>query len=413
MPTSCSVWSQSRPALCAASCRAERSSWRTTTRWTRSGRGRASWRGCARKRRHAVSRTSVAVASHVCTPSACIGRSRPKPSIGSCASWHRNWRCAKSPWAERSTPSSRPTVGGGSATRPLRSTRASVWARASRWRWVRSDIGVARDSSIKAKRWLVKRLGELRFLADALDRGELGYEAARLVARVATRATVEAWVTRATERTLRHLREEIDAAELLARWSDSATALPPSDADVRRVEDLERAVVTGKMSAPPVLPSRASAPPANVTLRLRVHASTARDFRHWEAIYLRHRGSALSTTTFLRFACELFIDTWCPQRAEVEYAQIYQRDRYRCQSPCCGRRDVTPHHLRFRSHGGDDSPENVTSLCTWCHLEGIHRGHISARPPASSLRWTYGRGAHTVVEGRRRVRAEPSVDRRA
>jgi hypothetical protein len=260
-------------------------------------------------------------------------------------------------------------------------------------------------SSIKAKRWLVKRLDELRFLADALERDELGYEAARLVARVATRATVEAWVTRATERTLKHLREEIDAAELLAKWSERATVLPPSDADVRSVEDLERAVVTGQMSAPPASPASVAAP-ANVTLRLRVRASTARDFRHWEAIYLRHRGSALRTTTFLRFACELFIDAWRPRRAEVEYAQIYQRDRYCCQSPCCGRRDVTPHHLRFRSHGGDDSEENVTSLCTWCHLEGIHRGQISATLPsaASNIRWTFGRSAHTVVEGRRRVR---------
>jgi hypothetical protein len=65
---------------------------------------------------------------------------------------------------------------------------------------------------------------------------------------------------------------------------------------------------------------------------------------------------------------------------------------------------VTPHHLHFRSHGGDDSDENVTSLCTWCHLEGIHGGHISARPPASNIRWTFGRNQHTVVEGRRRVR---------
>jgi hypothetical protein len=195
-------------------------------------------------------------------------------------------------------------------------------------------------SSIKAKRWLVKRLDELRFLADALERGELGYEAARLVARVATRATVEGWVTRATERTLKHLREEIDAAKLLARWSECAAVLPPSDAEVRRVADLERAVVTGQMSAPPASPASVAAP-ANVTLRLRVHASTARDFRH--------------------------------------------------------------------SHGGDDSDQNVTSLCTWCHVEGIHRGQISAAPPASRIRWTYGRRAHTVVEGRRRVRAGSSV----
>jgi hypothetical protein len=137
-----------------------------------------------------------------------------------------------------------------------------------------------------------------------------------------------------------------------------------------------------------------------------VHATTARDFRHWEAIYLRHRGSALRNTTFLRFVCDLFIDMWRPRRAEVEYAHIYERDRHRCQSPCCGRRDVTPHHLRFRSQGGDDSEENVTSLCTWCHLEGIHGGQISATPPASNIRWTLGRNVHTVVDGRRRVRAD-------
>jgi hypothetical protein len=202
---------------------------------------------------------------------------------------------------------------------------------------------------------------------------------------------------------VRHLREEIDAAELLARWSESPTVVPPSEAGVRRVEELERAVITGQISAPPASPPMTTATPANVTLRLRVRASTARDFRHWEAIYLRHRGAALRNTTFLRFACELFADTWRPRSLEVEYARIYERDRHRCQSPCCGRRDVTPHHLRFRCHGGDDSDENVTSLCAWCHLEGIHGGHISATPPASNIRWTFGRSRHTVVEGRRRL----------
>jgi hypothetical protein len=286
---------------------------------------------------------------------------------------------------------------------------ADGWRRlgyATAAQYARERLGTSL-SSIKAKRWLVKRLREVRFLADALERGDLGYEAARLVARVATRATVEAWVTRATERTLRHLREEIDAAELLARWSDGSTVLPPSEAEVRRVEELERAVIMGQMSAPPASAVSAAAPPANVTLHLRVHASTARDFRHWEAVYLRQRGSALRTTTFLRFASELFIDTGRPRRAEVEYAHIHERDGYRCQSPCCGRRDVTPHHLRFRSQGGDDSDENVTSLCTWCHLEGIHRGQMSAIPPASNIRWSFGRSAHTIVEGRRRVRVGP------
>ena len=285
---------------------------------------------------------------------------------------------------------------------------ADGWRRlgyATASQYARERLG-ASLSSVKAKRCLVKRLAELRFLAEAVDRGELGYEAARLVAQVATGATVEAWVTRARERTLRHLRDELDAAELLARWSEGTAVLPPSDAEVKRVEDLERAVVTGQVSAPPALPTPARVPPATVTLHLCVGADTARDFRHWEAIYPRHRGSVLRKTTFLRFACELFLDTWRPRRAEVGYAHIYERDGHRCQSPCCGRRDVTPHHLRFRSHGGDDSDENVTSLCTWCHLDGIHRGQISASPPASSIRWTFGRSAHTVVEGRRRARAD-------
>jgi len=288
---------------------------------------------------------------------------------------------------------------------------ADGWRRlgyATASQYARERLGTS-ISSVKAKRWLVKRLGQLGFLADALDRGELGYEAARLVAKVATRATVEAWVERARERTLRHLRDEVDAAELLARWSERAAVLPPSDAEVRQVEDLERVVVKGQMSPPP---ATRGAPLAHVTLRLRVHASTARDFRHWEAIYLRYRGPALRNTTFLRFACELFLDTWRPRAAEVEYAHIYERDCHRCQSPCCSRRDVTPHHLRFRSHGGDDSDENLTSLCTWCHLEGIHGGQISANPPASNICWTFGRNAHTRVEGRRRVRAGGRADGR-
>jgi hypothetical protein len=50
-----------------------------------------------------------------------------------------------------------------------------------------------------------------------------------------------------------------------------------------------------------------------------VSADTARDFRHWEAIYLRHRGSALRDTTFLRFACELFLDTWRPRGSNIRW----------------------------------------------------------------------------------------------
>jgi hypothetical protein len=70
---------------------------------------------------------------------------------------------------------------------------------------------------------------------------------------------------------------------------------------------------------------------------------------------------------------------------------VYGRDGHRCQSPLCRRRDKTPHHLAFRSRGGGDEPENVITLCVWCHLFGLHQGLIKALPPASAVRWEFGR----------------------
>lgn len=67
-----------------------------------------------------------------------------------------------------------------------------------------------------------------------------------------------------------------------------------------------RAVMRGQRSAAPASVVAAGVPAANVTLHLRVHADTARDFRHDEAATLRHRGTALGTTC-LRFACELYL----------------------------------------------------------------------------------------------------------
>ena len=67
---------------------------------------------------------------------------------------------------------------------------ADGWRRlgyATAKQYARERLGLCL-SSVKAKRRLVKRLGQLRFLAAALERGDLGYEAARLVAQVATPA---------------------------------------------------------------------------------------------------------------------------------------------------------------------------------------------------------------------------------
>jgi hypothetical protein len=87
----------------------------------------------------------------------------------------------------------------------------------------------------------------------------------------------------------------------------------------------------------------------------------------------------------------------------LAYADIYARDRHRCSCPVCSRRDVTPHHVQYRSRGGDDSAENVAAICAECHLRLIHGGAIQVQGPARKLRWSIGRSRRLVVAGRELV----------
>jgi 5-methylcytosine-specific restriction endonuclease McrA len=58
------------------------------------------------------------------------------------------------------------------------------------------------------------------------------------------------------------------------------------------------------------------------------------------------------------------------------YEQLHQavlhRDGWRCQS--CGiMTNLEVHHQTFRSQSGDDSEQNLITLCTACHAT-VHRG---------------------------------------
>jgi 5-methylcytosine-specific restriction endonuclease McrA len=59
---------------------------------------------------------------------------------------------------------------------------------------------------------------------------------------------------------------------------------------------------------------------------------------------------------------------------DKEYAllckSILQRDGYRCRS-CNFRGNLMVHHIIFRSHQGEDTTENLVTLCASCH-RGCH-----------------------------------------
>jgi ATP-dependent DNA helicase RecQ len=52
--------------------------------------------------------------------------------------------------------------------------------------------------------------------------------------------------------------------------------------------------------------------------------------------------------------------------------QVLRRDGWRCQS-CGGRDNLQIHHKEFRGRSGDDSEQNLVTLCAGCH-NSLHRG---------------------------------------
>jgi len=55
-----------------------------------------------------------------------------------------------------------------------------------------------------------------------------------------------------------------------------------------------------------------------------------------------------------------------PERYEHLRNQVLRRDGWRCQS-CGTMSNLEVHHKEFRSHSGDDSRQNLITLCTTCH----------------------------------------------
>jgi hypothetical protein len=66
--------------------------------------------------------------------------------------------------------------------------------------------------------------------------------------------------------------------------------------------------------------------------------------------------------------------------------QVLRRDGWRCQL-CGTMSNLEVHHREFRSHSGDDSEENLITLCSPCHHEahchsvsGINNGSQQEQP---------------------------------
>ena len=66
-----------------------------------------------------------------------------------------------------------------------------------------------------------------------------------------------------------------------------------------------------------------------------------------------------------------------PKRARIKlppeayrelHRQVLDRDNWQCQL-CGSRKNLQVHHRKFRSRSGDDSEDNLITLCHTCHTQ--------------------------------------------
>ncbi|MBT8451497.1 MAG: HNH endonuclease [Deltaproteobacteria bacterium] len=303
--------------------------------------------------------------------------------------------------------------------------------------YARERLGMSR-ASLRSKLSLARRSQGLHQVADALQRGHIGFEAAHLIARIATPTTERAWLTRATRRTFKHLREEVQAVEMSARFLGETDTSPPTEAQRQQVEAVERAILSGELlqrvirerpsepngragkleaGAPePHDPVQISVPPedeapnqpvqisvtpaAKVPLRIRLPGEVLLHYRQLERLHRKK----LPNESFIQFLCTTFWQTWVPHLGTSDkWEQIYRRDRYRCTNPVCHNRNITLHHVKYRANGGTDTPENLTTPCAFCHLEGEHAGRLKILPPGNNPTWLLGRHPIIQVQNRKRT----------
>lgn len=269
----------------------------------------------------------------------------------------------------------------------------------------REALGMA-PSSMAARIALARRVGRLTRLEDRIHHGTIGFETATLLARVASPETENAWLALADISTVKLFREQVDAAELHARIHGLPLdrLAPPTPDQVEEARDLERKILamvlvpTERMSdqaavadlaevADLVRDSPMSVGVGTVRLRLTLPEDLATFWRELEAEY----DDAYATPgapSFVAMLVASTLETWRGATRLPAYGDVYLRDRLRCQSPTCRSRNCTPHHIVFRSRGGDDAPSNLVSLCERCHLDLVHGHHLTVTGLApDALRW--------------------------
>ncbi len=210
-------------------------------------------------------------------------------------------------------------------------------------------LGMA-ERTVAQRVALERSLYRIPLLRRALREKRISYEKARIIARHSEGEEVQDWIEKAETMTcvaLRRAMQDKDEAQMCARGSFSVW-MPVSVAEVVKAA-----------------------------------------FRAARAAAKRWLGAGECLVTL----AEHFVETWRAQLKQANTLQrrIRARDRHFCQVPGCSRAAVHAHHIKPRSQGGSDDPENLISVCAAHHLHGIHGGRMRVTGTApAKLVWEFG-----------------------
>ena len=210
-------------------------------------------------------------------------------------------------------------------------------------------LGMA-ERTVQQRIALERKLHDFPSLRQALHDGRVSYEKARLIARHATKATVDGLIDRAGQMTCIELRRDL--------------------------EEKEEVQMCAKGKVELVAPRRVVAL-LDQTFRAAREAA----------------GRSLLPGECLRMIARHFTEVWKPILAEPNtlQKQVLARDKGFCQVPGCSRAAEHAHHIDYRSAGGADEAGNLISLCAAHHLHGVHKGYIRVSGEAPhGLRWQLG-----------------------
>lgn len=93
---------------------------------------------------------------------------------------------------------------------------------------------------------------------------------------------------------------------------------------------------------------------------------------------------------------------------DITRKATFARDRYTCQS--CGRKDnLTVDHIVQLSHGGTNNPENLQTLCKYCHEKKDNKKIFDKGFNHDSNYGTANTSNPTVVAIERAIRANATI----